>query len=41
MLGLSENPACTFHIRWNKLVTFQDKDKQITDKDNPVQTFTE
>ena len=23
MLGVSENSACTFHIRWNELVTFQ------------------
>ena len=23
MLGLNENSACTFHIRWNELVTFR------------------
>ena len=23
MLGVSENSACTFPIRWNELVTFQ------------------
>ena len=23
MLGVSENSAGTFHIRWNELVTFQ------------------
>ena len=28
MLGVSENSACTFHIRWNDLVTFQG---QLTD----------
>ena len=23
MSGVSENSACTFHIKWNELVTFQ------------------
>ena len=23
LFGVNENSACTFHIRWNELVTFQ------------------
>ena len=23
MLGVNKNSECTFHIRWNELVTFQ------------------
>ena len=25
MSGVNENSACTFHARWNELVTFQDQ----------------
>ena len=29
MLGVSENSACTLHIRWNDLVTFQGQLKRL------------
>ena len=35
MLGVNENSACTFHIRWNQLVTFKDQLKR------PISPFLE
>ena len=44
MLGVSENSACMFHIRWNKLVTFQGQLKLLFSKDRlkrPISPFLE
>ena len=41
---MSENSACTFHIRWNELVTFQGQLKMTLSKDRlkrPVSPFLE
>ena len=44
MLGVSENSACTFHIRWNELVTFQGQLNDSFSKDRlkrPISPFLE
>ena len=44
MLGVSENSACNFHIRWNELVTFQGQLKDSFSKDRlkrPISPFLE
>ena len=44
MLGVSENSACRFHIRWNELVTFQGQLKWLLSKDRlkrPISPFLE
>ena len=41
MLGVSENSACTFHIRWNKLVTFQGHSKSKDRTKWPISPFLE
>ena len=33
MLGVGENSACTFHIRWNEIVTFQGQLNDSISKD--------
>ena len=37
MLGVNKNSACTFHIRWNELVTFQGQPKRLH-KLRPIKT---
>ena len=32
-LGVNENSACTFHIRWNEQVKFQGQLKRLHSKD--------
>ena len=44
MLGVNENSACSFHIRWNELVTFQGQLNDSISKDRlkrPVSPFLE
>ena len=45
MIGVSENSACTFHIRWNESVTFQGQmidDSIIKDRlKRPISPFLE
>ena len=44
MLGVSENSACTFHIRWNESVTFQGQLNDSFSKDRlqrPISPFLE
>ena len=44
MLGVSENSACRFPIRWNELVTFQGQQNDSFSKDRlkrPICPFLE
>ena len=44
MLGVNENSACIFHIRWNELVTFQGQLNGSISKDRlkrPISPFLE
>ena len=44
MLRVNENSACTFHVRWNKLITFQDHLKDSISEDRlrwPIPPFLE
>ena len=44
MLGVNENSACTFHVKWNELVTFQGQLNDSISKDQlkrPISPFLE
>ena len=40
MLGVNENSACTFHIRWNDPVTFQGQLNDSVSKDRLKQSIS-